>query len=168
MDYDRLKQYLLPFAIGAAFILWTAVFFSVGKRAGYEKGYNERIEPKRDTIVQVDTHFIDRPVEVWREVEKPVYIAIRDTQIIRTTDSVFVALKRESKRYSGDEYQAQVSGVEPQLDWVKVFPKTMTITERVVEKKRWGFGVSVGPGVYWNGTQVQPGLGAVVGFQYRF
>lgn len=123
------------------------------------------IEERHDTTVV--EHFIDRPVEVvkWRDKERLVYVPVRDTVI---KDSiVYVAVEREVKRYKDSTYEAQVSGIEPQLDWIKVFQKTVTITNTVQDVRRWTFGVTAGPGIVWNGS-VHAGVGVVAGLQYRF
>ena len=136
---------------------------------GYVVGGRVEPEVRSDTVVVVDTHFVDRPVpvEVWKDREKLVYIAVNDTMVVHTHDTLIIAVDRETKRYSGEDYEAQVSGVEPQLDWVKTFPKTVTITNTVQDTRRWTFGVTAGPGIVWNGG-VHAGVGVVAGVQYRF
>lgn len=136
---------------------------------GYDRGRRSVKCPsvQTDTIVRVDTIVYDRPVEITKWREKTVYIAVTDTQIVRTTDSVYVALEREKKSYSGEDYTAIVSGIEPSLDEIKVFPKTVTITNTVTDKRRWTFGITAGPGVLWDGS-FHGGMGIVAGLQYRF
>lgn len=137
---------------------------------GYDRGRKSVKCPvieKTDTIWRTDTHFVDRPVEVWRTVEKPVYFAVHDTQIVRTTDSVFVALQRERRGYSGEDYEAVVSGVDPLLESIKVFPKTAYIQNTITTRKRWSFGITAGPGVLYDGS-VHGGVGIVAGIQYNF
>lgn len=170
MDHDRVKQYLFAVLLGAGIVASWIAFYQIGRSGGYRAGLVDGAcaVARADTIWRVDTHFIDRPVEVWREREKVVYLAVHDTQIVHTTDSVFVALERETREYSGDEYQARVSGVDPRLEWVKVFPRTMEITNTKVVRKRWGFGVTAGPGVFWDGQGIKPGAGVAAGFTYNF
>ena len=126
-------------------------------------------EVQSDTVVVVDTHYIEKPVpvEVWKDIEKPVYIAVKDTMVVHTHDTLIFAVERETKRYSGEDYEAQVSGVEPQLDWIKTFPKTVTITNTVQDTRRLTFGITAGPGIVWNGS-LHAGVGVVAGVQYRF
>lgn len=170
MDHDRIKPYLFACLVGAVIVASWLALYQIGRGIGYKAGYLDgaKAEARTDTIWRVDTHFIDRPVEVWRTKEKLVYLSIVDTQIIHTTDSVFVALERETRGYSGDEYEAQVSGIEPALDWVKVFPRTLEITNTKVVRKRWGIGVTAGPGVFWDGQGIKPGAGVTAGFTYIF
>lgn len=100
---------------------------------GYDRGRRSVKCPsvQTDTIVRIDTIVYDHPVEVEKWKEKTVYIAIKDTQIVHTTDSVYVVLEREKKAYSGEDYKAIVSGVQPSLDLIEVFPKTTIITNTI-------------------------------------
>lgn len=50
-------------------------------------------------------------------------------------DSVAVEIPITSKRYSGKNYDAWVSGYEPSLDSIKVYRETQYITERVTISK---------------------------------
>lgn len=166
-----MKQYLLPFIVGVALVACILVSFLIGRGRGYSEGYEKAMnEPhKADTVWRRDTITIDHPVEVERWREKTVYLAVHDTQIVHTTDSAFVAMERESRRYSGDDYQAVVSGVLPSLDEIKVFPKTAYITNTVVGRRRWSFGATAGPGVIWTpGSGVKAGVGMAVGVTYNF
>ena len=152
MEQIEIKQYLIAALVGVALLACCLFFFQIGKANGYQRGDNAAMnEPQKADIQEIHT----------------VYLAVHDTQIVHTTDSVFVALERESRRYSGDDYQAVVSGVMPSLDEIKVFPKTAYITNTVVEKRRWSFGISVGPGVVYDGS-FHGGVGAVAGLQYNF
>jgi hypothetical protein len=57
-------------------------------------------------------------------------------------------LQKESKTYSGDDYTARVSGYEPSLDFIEVYPKTTIIKENVVrsieKRNSLSLGVEVG------------------------
>lgn len=164
-----MKQYLIPFLVGVAIVAIGIVTFQIGRAGGYQKGYDDALSlPVRsDTVWRTDTHFVDRPVEVWRTLEKPVYFAVHDTQIVRTTDSVFVTLQRERRGYSGEDYEAVVSGVDPLLESIKVFPKTAYIQNTITTRKRWSFGITAGPGVLYDGS-LHGGVGVVAGLQYNF
>lgn len=88
---------------------------------------------------------------------------------------VEVPLPIERKVYGGkegDDYRAVISGIFPKLESIDVYPKTAYITIPVQEparrKARVGFGITAGPGVYWNGSGIQPGLGATVGLTLGF
>lgn len=122
------KQLAAIIATAIFLALLTCTWFS-----GYHKGQKSVKCPsvQTDTIVRIDTIVYDHPVEVEKWKEKTVYIAIKDTQIVHTTDSVYVVLEREKKAYSGEDYKAIVSGVQPSLDLIEVFPKTTIITNTI-------------------------------------
>ena len=90
---------------------------------------------------------------------------------------VEIPLLIERKIYGGkegDEYRAVVSGIFPKLESLDIYRKTEYITNTVVQtdpprrKARVGLGVTAGPGVYWTGSGIQPGLGATVGLTLTF
>lgn len=123
------QKQLAAIIAGAVFLaLLTCTWFW-----GYDRGRRSVKCPsvQTDTIVRIDTIVYDHPVEVEKWKEKTVYIAVKDTQIVHTTDSVYVVLEREKKAYSGEDYKAIVSGVQPSLDLIEVFPKTTIITNTI-------------------------------------
>lgn len=164
-----MRQYLTPFFIACGILALCIVAYLFGVERGYSSGYakGSSLPVKSDTCWVVDTHFVDRPVEVWREREKPVYYAVHDTQIVHTTDSVFVALQREKRGYHGEEYDAVVSGVDPVLESIAVYPRTAYITNTVISKRRWSLGVTAGPGILYDGS-IHGGVGIVAGLTYNF
>lgn len=164
-----MKQYLVPFLVGVCLVACCLVFFQIGRAGGYQKGYDDALNlpHKPDTVWRTKLVTIEKPVPVvqWKEREKLVYVP-KDS-LIYVHDTV-PALPREYKQYSGENYTAQVSGIDPSLDWLNINQQTAYITNTVVQKKRWSWNVTAGAGVYWNGSQVQPGLGITAGFGYNF
>ena len=143
---------------------------NIGRERGYAEGYDAGFLAPHpgDTTSRVDTLYIDRPVvvEKWKEIDRPVYIAVHDTTTIN--DTTFVVLPREVKQYADSTYRAQVSGVQPALDWIEVFQRTTTITQYIDHPApRWSFGVTAGPGIVYDG-KIHGGIGIVAGLQYRF
>lgn len=137
---------------------------------GYRKGYDVALNlpHQTDTVWRTKTRYIEKPVEVikWKEKEKTVYVAVRDT-IVRN-DTTYVVLPREHKVYEDSTYKAEISGVEPRLDWIEVYARTQTITSTIVkEAPRWSLGVTAGPGLLYDGN-LHAGLGIVAGVQFRF
>lgn len=127
-----MNKYLLSLLVLLALAASSLVLYFIGKGNGYKSGYSDALSSfKSDTVVVRDTIVYDHPVEVEKWKEKTVYIAIKDTQIVHTTDSVYVVLEREKKAYSGEDYKAIVSGVQPSLDFIEVFPKTTIITNTI-------------------------------------
>ena len=153
---------------------------SSSNEAGYAAGY-AAVHPS-DTLVRVDTLLVDHPVP---ESSKPsgtealllgtiAELSARvDSLRAAKPDTAFVEVPVpiEVKTYKGEDYEAQVSGWHPSLDYIKTFPKTITITEwaEPPQPGRWSIGVTAGPGVFWNHADgVRPGVGAVLGVQFRF
>ena len=94
------------------------------------------------TKVDVDTMYILSP---------QAYIAwIDNSDTIRASDTC--CHLREYKEYQDSNYYAKVSGVQPRLDELRVYPKTVYETQYiyrdiVCKPKRWGIGLSAGYGV---------------------
>ncbi len=120
---------------------------------GPEKG---PISPNREVIIQRDTITLRDTIRV----EKPIYITQRVTDTVKIvytlTDTLFrndtIYLPREEKIYVDSLFTAQVSGVQPSLDWIDVYPKTkiVTISEKCVPK-RWGISLVAGYGATRDG-----------------
>ena len=115
-----------------------------------------RTETKVQTVVKLDTVLISAPIAVFWQ------ILPNDT--IRIGDSL---LHRKRVVYEDSLYHAEVSGyVDPRLDNIKVFPKTVyqTVTNDIYhpvpiksKKKRWGLGAQVGyeyPGGFYVGAGI--------------
>ena len=124
------------------------------------------IVQRTDTLVLRDTVRITNVEEIERRIIDTIYV--------HTIDSVLVQLPRERVWYKGEDYYAAVSGIEPSLDTLAVYPKTKIVTN-TVEKTilrpapRWSFGVTAGPGIMiGKDARVQTGIGVVAGIQYRF
>ena len=99
----------------------------------------------------------------------------QDTALVSLppADSVEVGLPLpiERKVYEGEEYRAVVSGISPKLESLDIYRKTGYITNTITQsrrKARVGIGVTAGPGVYWNGSGIQPGVGTTVGLTLTF
>ena len=69
-----------------------------------------------------------------------------------TGDTIHVGdtvLPVEQKIYRDSNYTAYVSGYNPNLDSLKVYPKTVTVTNDIVRipkcpSKKWGLGIQAG------------------------
>ena len=78
---------------------------------------------------------------------------------------VEIALPFVQREYRDSNYNAWVSGYEPALDSIKVFPRTMTVKERVTVKersRRWGVFGGVGIGV---SDRITPCVGVGIGYR---
>ena len=91
------------------------------------KSVERIVDVQRDTTFLVDTHVIEKPVLVERRIKDTILVAIRDS-IVRN-DTVYLPLPKEVKIYAEKDYYAEVSGYEPSLDYLEVYPTTQFIKE---------------------------------------
>lgn len=116
-------------------------------RLGYRAAVAESIEtPKADTLIIRDTVTIEHPVPILTTVIDTILVAYPDIVIIH--DTTFVQLPKERKEYSGKDYRAVVSGYQPSLDRIQVFPETKVVTRTisVPSRKRSHFALSLQAG----------------------
>lgn len=116
-------------------------------RLGYRTAVAESIEtPKADTLIIRDTVTIEHPVPILTTVIDTILVAYPDIVIIH--DTTLVQLPKERKEYSGKDYRAVVSGYQPSLDLIQVFPETKVVTRTisVPSRKRSHFALSLQAG----------------------
>ena len=163
------QKFCVAFWIVVGLFLVGGFSAKIAHKNGYKKGYSEALaNAKPDTVWHTDTVFHEKPVEKIKWKDKLVYIPVTDSILIEKHDTTYIALQFEKKMYSDSTYSAQVSGFEPSLDWIEVYQKTAYITNVVVEKKKWSFSVTAGPGVVWNQNGFHGGVGLMVGGSYNF
>ena len=163
------QKFAIAFLVICGIILVAGFSFKFGKKIGYGNGYNAALnEPhKADTIWKTDTHYVDNPIEIIRWKDKLVYVPVTETDTVSVHDTTYVALQFEKVEYSDSTYRAVVSGFQPKLDEIQVYPKTAYITNTIVERQHWGASITAGPAVVWNG-KVHAGFGAAIGLSYNF
>lgn len=99
-----------------------------------------------DTITHIRVDTLEVPVPV------PYLVEIYDTMYI-TVDSLLIidgniAIPRERKTYKDSNYTAVVSGYRPSLDYLEIYPRTITKTiTRTIEPSRWSLSITAGYGV---------------------
>ena len=99
-------------------------------RLGYRSAVAESIEtPKADTLIVRDTVTVEYPVPILTTITDTLLVAYPDIEIIH--DTTFVQLPKERKEYSGKDYRAVVSGYQPSLDLIQVFPETKVVTRTI-------------------------------------
>lgn len=110
-----------------------ALLLIIGIVAGWLcREYHFRGEVKmmqNDTVFLVDTHIIEKPVLVERTNKETLLVEVHDTT--RINDTLYIGLPMESKTYKGEDYLAVVSGYEPSLDRIEVYPKTKIVREYI-------------------------------------
>lgn len=121
-----------------------------------------------DTLVRHDTIRIESPVEI-RSIKTTDTLIVPITDTLRVCDTVYLVLNRQTKEYRDSLFYARISGYDPRLDFIEVYPRTTTIskTETVVQKpSAWRYGVTVGLdyGMMW-GKYITPNVGAEIGYK---
>ncbi len=131
----------------------------------YASKHCANVVTRTDTIIKRDTVTLV-PDTVYRTIElgeRIVKVAVHDT--LHRTDTVTVSLPFVQKQYKDSNYSAWVSGYEPSLDSIKIFPKTIIVRESKVERKkdrRWGVFGGVGIGV---SDRITPCVGVGIGYR---
>lgn len=132
-----------------------AFSFYLGRR-----GQKEVVsEAYMDTVIisSVDTLIVEKPTLLTQKVVDTIYVPVRKT------DTLFVKLPREEKTYRDSTYLAVVSGYQPSLDRIEIYPRTetkiVTIQTEKKVKTRWGLGVQAGYGFSVNGVSPYVGIG---------
>lgn len=142
-------------------IILSACLLVAGIVAGWfvRKGVTERHGLETvvglDTLVIRDTVRERYPVYVERVMTDTMLVAMTDT--VRVSDTVYVRLPREQKRYADTNYVAWVSGYRPSLDSIEVYPVTRYVTKEIIlpgSAKRWGIGIQAGYGIGLAGGKV--------------
>lgn len=167
---SKVKTYGLPFLAGALFGA-LSLFFAM-------RQIQAHTEPPK---VQVDT-CITRTVKIEYEPKEtvkttigkisiPHYVFVPSkTDTVARVDTVYVEVDREQKTYKSEDYELAVSGYDPKLDWIKVFPTTTEITKTITKPTpKWNFGVQAGVGgMYTFDGLVKGGVYLGFGVTYRF
>ncbi len=128
-------------------------------RLGYRAAVAELIEePKADTLVVKDTVTVEFPVPILTTITDTILVAYPDIVIIH--DTTFVQLPKERKEYSGKDYRAVVSGFQPSLDLIQVFPETKTITQTISlapqKRSHWSIALQAGYGLTLQNSHITP------------
>ena len=98
--------------------------------------------------------------EIHKVTHDTIKIVMNDTIVRRDT----IYLEREQRVYEDEEYKAFVSGFQPRLDSIYVYPKTIYETKVSTRKewRRFTYGMQVGVGVVMPFTS-SPSFGGYVG-----
>ena len=153
-------------AYGLVCLLIVSVLFNIVLLVG-KSPYNGQDATNDTTRVTItDTIHYLHPIpkdSIVVSYETRLLPAKRDTMQTDCTDSVKVEIPITQKRYADSTYTAWVSGYNPTLDSIRIYPRheVITITNTIRHKpKRWGVGLNVGYGITpKNGLQPYIGVG---------
>ena len=154
------KKHLILIAVGALLCVLCGIWIGKGM---YDRPVDESVS--RDTVILHDTvpDIAPEPKDSVRTKwvtrwlpAKPDTVS-RNGEIFRefpqisanfsATDTVAVQVPITSKHYSGKNYDAYVSGFEPNLDSIFVYNETQLITETITRMKppnKWSLTVNAG------------------------
>lgn len=99
-----------------------------------------------DTMVVRDTIRISSPVEIrYEKLTETLILPRVDT--LRLRDTVYLVVNKEVKEYRDSLYYIKVSGYQPNLDHVEVYPMTKVISKTettTLKPSPWKLGVYLG------------------------
>ena len=127
-------------------VILTAIGVAIGLSVSRCHDDREVVEVVRtDTLEIRETIRVVSPPEIrYETLRETILVEVRDT--VTKRDTLFVRLPLEKREYRRDDFYAEVTGVEPRLTYIEVYPKTkiVTKTERVMPKNELSFGFDVG------------------------
>lgn len=132
-----------------------------------------KYEAETQVVERVDTMLIRDTVIREKPVYRTEYVFVRDSVRVQVHDTLYISLPRQMRVYQDSLYRAEVSGVDPTLDRIEVYPQTEIVTRTetrdifVTSRKRWGIGVQVGYGITKQGQNFYPGPYIGVGVSYN-
>lgn len=160
-----MKKWLIIGAVFIGLIIWLNI--ALYKIREYKRNEGKII---RDTtiVVKLDTIKILKPVYISQKVVDTLLVPITDT--LRINDTLYQPIPKTQREYKQDSlYRVLISGYNPVLDLIEVYPKTITntITNTIYRKpSKIGFGIIGGYGLtFGDKVEIKPFVGA--GIYYR-
>lgn len=137
--YETLKKNRVLICAAAIALIWFVFGFLFGKHI-YNKPFEEKVE--RDTVTIHDTipDYTPTPKDSatikWVTKWLPAkHDTIMQWETLTIHDSVAVQVPITSKHYGNEQYDAYISGFEPNLDSIFVYQKTEYITTTITKMK---------------------------------
>lgn len=131
---------------------------------GYNRGRNAANKPiteRVDTLIIRDTIRPEAKIITRRVVDSiPYPVAVHDT----------IYLPRTQIITGGEDFTAWISGYEPKLDSIEVYPEVKIITKEIPYEvrvtKRWSIGPQIGLGVCATDNGIKPAPYIGIGVSY--
>ncbi len=137
----KVLQWFIVAALVAASIF---LAFTIQGGRCYHRGYDDALASiKPDTEYVEKEIYIDKPVPVivYRDTGRVIYVPVKDS----TGHVDTISMHPEVMYYSDpakELYELQISGIQPNLDWIKVYERTAYINVPVPEYKYPTFALS--------------------------
>ena len=135
--------------IWAVSILTAFLFGALASYFAVKGHFQAKLATLTPEVIQVVKRDTLRLNPVLREIHKVTHdtikIVMNDTIVRRDT----IYLEREQRIYEDEDYKAFISGFQPRLDSIYVYPKTIYETKVSTRKewRRFTYGVQAGVGV---------------------
>lgn len=129
------------FVLVVGVILIAAIASKISHKNGYKQGYSDAL-----SSIKPDTEYVDKPIYIdkpvpeyhYKDTGRIVYIPVFVPDTTGHSDTTLVPMHPEVKHYKDPQdnaYELEISGIQPNLDWIKVNQKTAYITVPVPEYK---------------------------------
>jgi len=135
----KFQKYATIFIVVCLAIVAAGFACKISRSRGYKAGYADAY-----ASIKPDTEYVDKPVYIDKPVPVEVKPAGMEMYPIGTlaqlqqmvdsmaavkpdTSAVVIPIPMETKTYRDSTYEAQVSGYNPSLDWIKVYQRTAYI-----------------------------------------
>lgn len=158
------QKICLAFILAVGVVLVAAVASKISHKNGYKQGYSDALASiKPDTVWRDTPIYEEKPVPEYhyRDTGRIVYIPVPVLDTTGHHDTTLVPMHPEVKYHSDNEnYELQISGILPNLDWIKVHQKTAYITNTITEYKpyKWTLSAFAEGGATLNRFDVRAGL----------
>jgi len=136
---NKFQKYATIFIVVCLAIVAAGFACKIANKRGYKAGYEDAY-----ASFKPDTEYVDKPVYIDKPVPVEVKPAGMEMYPIGTlaqlqqmvdslaaikpdTSAVVIPIPMETKTYRDSTYEAQVSGYNPSLDWIKVHQRTAYI-----------------------------------------
>ncbi len=140
--------------IAVSLILSAALGFVGGRRTRPAA----EVRTLTDTVRFRDTVTVELPVPILTTVIDTILVARPEIVVLR--DTVFARLPKEMKEYTGADYRAVVSGYQPSLDLIQVFPETISVTRTISvpsrKRSNWALSLQAGYGLTLRDNRITP------------
>ncbi|MBO7684835.1 MAG: hypothetical protein J6Y20_04710 [Lachnospiraceae bacterium] len=148
MDFKRV---LAIIALAAGIILVAVFSWKISGNRSYSAGYSDAL-----ASIKPDTEYVDKPIYIdhpvpvikYRDTGRVVYVPVIVKDSTGHADTTAAPMHPEVKQYEDSTYRAQVSGIQPNLDWIEVYQRTFYITKVVPEYKYPSFALSPSIGAF--------------------
>lgn len=133
----------------------------------YSHNKNNRIEINNLETIRQDTLIVRDTLKFYKP--KPIYVK-SELDTLYINDTTFIELPKETKVYRDSTYEARISGFQPNLDHIYVYPKEIYVTTEKVsyieKKKHFNHGIQLGVG--YGVINMKPDVYVGYGFTYTF